>query len=68
MSHNLVSSSRWCEWRKSSKSDAIHCVEVRLNDNAVLMRDSKDPAGPVLRFDTVAWSAFIAQVATSRQA
>lgn len=37
-------------WRKSSRSSAQQtCVEVRRTLNA--MRDSKDPAGPMLQAD-----------------
>lgn len=28
----------------------------------VLVRDSKDPAGPVLRFSTAEWEAFVAGI------
>ncbi|MFJ9950321.1 DUF397 domain-containing protein [Kitasatospora sp. NPDC091207] len=51
-------------WRKSSYSGAqSECVEVSdgLAD-AIPVRDSKDPAGPVLLFDRVAWAAFIRAV------
>jgi hypothetical protein len=50
-------------WRKSSRSGAAgHCVEVADAPAAVLVRDSKDAAGPVLRFDTLGWTGFIAGV------
>jgi hypothetical protein len=37
-------------WRKSSRSgsDGGECVELAGVDNAVAVRDSKDPGGPVL--------------------
>jgi hypothetical protein len=36
-------------------------VEVAFTDgNGVHMRDSKDPDGPVLRFTSEEWQAFIA--------
>ncbi len=53
-------------WRKSSRSgDVGACVEVAVIDDSiaamdVAVRDSKDPAGPVLRFSPTAWSAFAA--------
>ncbi|MGH3965479.1 MAG: DUF397 domain-containing protein [Pseudonocardiaceae bacterium] len=41
-------------WRKSSRStggdDQADCVEVAEVPGQVAMRDSKDPAGPVLAF------------------
>ncbi|MFG2998779.1 DUF397 domain-containing protein [Streptomyces sp. NPDC048340] len=52
-------------WRKSSYSnpDGGQCVEV--GDSAVaviLVRDSKIPRGPLLRFPAGSWSAFVATV------
>ncbi|MFE6775394.1 DUF397 domain-containing protein [Streptomyces sp. NPDC057702] len=53
-------------WTKSSHSDnGGNCVEVAPNLTAydtVPVRDSKDPDGPTLTFDTSAWSAFVAGV------
>jgi Domain of unknown function (DUF397) len=49
-------------WRKSSHSDGTQqggCVEVAALDRAIAVRDSKDPDGPRLRFDTPAWSTFL---------
>jgi uncharacterized protein DUF397 len=46
-------------WRKSSSSGASGCVEVAFVDGGdVLIRDSKDPEGPVLRFSAGEWSEF----------
>jgi hypothetical protein len=49
-------------WRKSSLSvDQGDCVEVSDSaDGDVLVRDSKDPNGPVLRFTPNEWRAFLA--------
>jgi hypothetical protein len=49
------------EWKKSSKSGANggECAEVRQHDDAVQVRDSKNPTGPVLTFDRDQWRAFI---------
>jgi hypothetical protein len=46
-------------WRKSSYSGSNggECVEVAAA-RAVLVRDSADPAGPVLTFTGEAWRAF----------
>jgi hypothetical protein len=48
-------------WRKSSHSDnnSGACVEVANLDEVIAVRDSKDPAGPVLTFPRVQWTAFI---------
>ena len=47
-------------WRKSSKSGpwSDNCVEVAFIGGTVAVRDSKDPNGPVLTFDTEEWGAF----------
>ncbi|MEG3636420.1 DUF397 domain-containing protein [Micromonospora palythoicola] len=50
-------------WRKSSRSNQNGgaCVEVADNlPGLVAVRDSKDPAGPVLAFTPAAWRAFVA--------
>ncbi|MER5338224.1 DUF397 domain-containing protein [Micromonospora sp. NPDC002717] len=53
-------------WRKTTRSgpDGGNCVEVADNlPGVVAVRDSKDPAGPVLAFDPAAWRAFVSGVA-----
>ncbi|WP_308427267.1 DUF397 domain-containing protein [Nonomuraea spiralis] len=51
-------------WRKSSLSAAAgECVEfARSATGDVLLRDSKDPRGPVLTFTPGEWRAFIGGV------
>jgi hypothetical protein len=46
-------------WRKSSYSSSSACVEVQVQPHAILIRDSMDPEGPVLRFHRLAFAAFI---------
>lgn len=46
-------------WRKSSHSDDGNCVEVACAHEPVLVRDSKNTAGPVLRFGPEQWHAFL---------
>ena len=47
-------------WRKSSRSGAAgHCVEVAETSASVHVRDSKNVAGPVLRFAPADWTDFI---------
>jgi hypothetical protein len=52
-------------WRKSSYSggNGGSCVEVAgLSDGRYAVRDSKNPAGPVLRFDAAEWTAFVREL------
>ncbi|GIG91703.1 DUF397 domain-containing protein [Plantactinospora endophytica] len=51
-------------WRKSTRSNnGGDCVEVADNlAGLVGLRDSKDPSGPVLIFESCDWSAFVATV------
>lgn len=54
------------EWRKSTRSNGSggNCVEVAGNlPGVVAVRDSKDPAGPVLTFGPDAWRAFVTRLA-----
>jgi hypothetical protein len=48
-------------WRKSSRSGPLtdNCVEVAFVSGYVAVRDSKDPSGPVLVFDSAEWNAFV---------
>ncbi|WP_446212017.1 DUF397 domain-containing protein [Micromonospora sp. IBSANI012] len=48
-------------WRKSTRSGQGECIEVADNLPGVVgVRDSKDPAGPVLTFAPQTWRAFVA--------
>jgi hypothetical protein len=48
-------------WTKASHSYANgNCVEVARASGRVLVRDSKDPHGPVLTFTRAGWEAFLA--------
>ncbi|MGH3187551.1 MAG: DUF397 domain-containing protein [Streptosporangiaceae bacterium] len=53
-------------WRKSSYSGngGATCVEVG-NADRVLVRDTQDRPGPVLRFSPAAWRRFAGQVKRS---
>jgi Domain of unknown function (DUF397)/TIR domain len=49
-------------WRRSSFSDTQHGVEVGFVDDAVAMRDAKDPEGPVLMFGREQWKEFLRSI------
>lgn len=50
-------------WRTSSYSgNGSACVEVATAPDRVLVRDSKDPGGPVLAVTPAAWRTFLATV------
>lgn len=53
------------QWRRSSFCAGANttCVEVATDETGVLVRDSKDPAGPVLRFAHDEWERFVRGVA-----
>jgi hypothetical protein len=48
-------------WLKSSRSGSAcdNCVEVAFVDDAIAVRDSKNPDGAALIFTTAEWDAFV---------
>lgn len=46
-------------FKKSSFSTGGSCVEVAQVSSGVMVRDSKNPAGPVLYFTVMEWTAFL---------
>ncbi len=53
-------------WRKASYSgNGGNCVEVADHDHRVMVRDTKDPTGPVLRFPLDAWRRLADQLKRS---
>lgn len=48
-------------WRRSSACQGADstCVEVARSGQEIRVRDSKDAAGPVLRFTPAEWAAFL---------
>jgi hypothetical protein len=52
-------------WRRSTRSgggNADNCVEVAPTLDRVMVRDSKDPYGPVLAVRPADWRAFLRTV------
>ncbi|WFE27679.1 DUF397 domain-containing protein [Solwaraspora sp. WMMD791] len=59
------------QWRKSSRSgNGNDCVEVATNllptTGQVLVRDSKNPAGPVLSINPEDWQSFVREASRER--
>lgn len=56
-------------WRKSSRSTSPDsaCVEVAFAEVEAAIRDSKNPAGPILIITPGSWRAFTQQVAAERE-
>ena len=47
-------------WIKAVVSDGSgSCVEMRRHTGAIEVRDSKDPEGPVLRYTSAEWAAWL---------
>ena len=55
-------------WRKASRSSSNGgaCVEVASLHSIVAVRDSKNPAGPVLTVASAGWQDFITDVKLGR--
>jgi len=50
-------------WQRSEFCGSQACVEVaRTAPDEFLVRDAKNPEGPVLSFDRTEWDAFVAGV------
>jgi hypothetical protein len=60
-----VGASRELVWHKSSACFPSECVEVATCGNMILVRDSADTAGPVLRIPRREWQMFVNRIATS---
>jgi hypothetical protein len=56
------------EWRSSTTSGEANCVEVAVARGSVMIRDSADREGTVLRFSPTAWSAFLVSARRTEQA
>ncbi|GAA0614741.1 hypothetical protein GCM10010174_35550 [Kutzneria viridogrisea] len=54
-------------WHRSSISQdtGAECLEMARTSEGVLVRDSKNQAGPTLRFSPRAWASFLADCGTA---
>jgi hypothetical protein len=46
------------QWRRSTRCGTGACIEVAKVGSSYIVRDSKDPHGPTLRFSPAEWHAF----------
>jgi len=46
-------------WERSERCGDGACVEAAALDDVILVRDSKDPEGPVLSFTRREWQTFL---------
>jgi len=52
-------------WRKARRSVSNGaCVEVASGRRTIVVRDSVDPSGPMIRYSAATWQAFIAAAKT----
>lgn len=49
-------------WVKSSYSSQGNCVEITDHDHLVMVRDTQDRTGPMLRFSPAVWQRFADQL------
>jgi hypothetical protein len=58
------------KWFKSSYSggEGNECLEAASLSSCVMVRDSKEPQGPVLTFSTAAFAAFVNATKAGRDA
>jgi hypothetical protein len=46
-------------WRKSSYCDIADCVEVKIDNDSIRIRQSGNTTGPLLSFSVQEWRAFV---------
>ena len=53
-----LSNAQWVRSKRSGLGDD-NCVEVAFVDEAIAVRDSRNPTGPALIFTAAEWDAFV---------
>ena len=56
----MAENSRPLVWHRARACNTSACVDVAFTADAVLVRDSENPSGAYLRFNSADWRAFIA--------
>ncbi len=58
--HQMEAASlQWRKARRSANNGA--CVEAAPSGGQILIRDSKDPSGPILGYASIKWRMFISE-------
>jgi hypothetical protein len=60
----LIADGKHPVWHRFT-CESSACIEVARLDTEILIRDSEDPDGPLLRFSQREWEAFVAGIRTS---
>ncbi|GAA5071704.1 hypothetical protein HNP84_007829 [Thermocatellispora tengchongensis] len=54
------------DWQTPPNCAGGNCIQVARSGDGVLMRDSKNPDMPHIRFSPESWAAFVRNVKTGR--
>ncbi len=46
-------------WRRAQRCNAGNCIEVAASGDAIIVRDSKSPQGPMLTYGRGQWENFV---------
>lgn len=49
-------------WRTALSCDGGECVQVAADQNVVLMRNSRQPGGPLLEYTVEEWHEFVSGI------
>jgi len=50
------------DWRTSSRCNGGSCVAMAIRDDAILVRNTSDPEGPIIAVSPAAWRDLIAGI------
>jgi hypothetical protein len=67
MSSFEVESAMQLSWRTAGLCASKECVEVAQRDGVVMLRDSTQPHGTVLRYATQEWHAFVSEIQSGQR-
>lgn len=54
-----ASSSKTSSWRTATMSQDTNCVQVKRDNDVIVVRNSRFPDGPVLSYTEDEWAAFL---------